>query len=187
MTGSPKLEQLFLLYNCKCSLYLSEEVFFKARREGLREKKKTFQKLFSAEMQNIEPYVYEKQHMKVLLLALQLYQKPLMPWRRDFIRAYMDTKKALFTMEIERQRAGIVEFISSHPGTLLQDDSIIFCSAFTIKRVFQVEICSSTLSTKIIISSKEKPIIGRKPHSSVLGWKRISVHSSKDIFSSNSK
>lgn len=79
MTGSPKLEQLFLLYNCKCSLYLSEEVFFKARREGLREKKKTFQKLFSAEMQNIEPYVYEKQYMKVLLLALQLYQKPLMP------------------------------------------------------------------------------------------------------------
>lgn len=52
-------------------------------------------------MQNIEPYVYEKQYMKVLLLALQLYQKPLMPWRRDFIRAYMDTKKALFTMEIE--------------------------------------------------------------------------------------
>lgn len=30
-------------------------------------------------MQNIEPYVYEKQYMKVLLLALQLYQKPLVP------------------------------------------------------------------------------------------------------------
>lgn len=105
-----------------------------------------------------------------IFAGITLYPKPLMPWR-NFIRAYMDTKKALFTMEIERQRAGIVEFISHCPGILLQDDSIIICSAFSIKTVLQVEIFSSTLSTKIIISSEEKPLRGRKPHPFVLGWK----------------
>ena len=54
------------------------------------------------------------------------------------MRAYTDTKDAVFTMEIERQRAGIVGFISSHPGTVTQDDSIVFCSVFTIKTSFQV-------------------------------------------------
>lgn len=48
--------------------------------------------------------------------------------------AYADTKEAVFTMEIERQRAGILGFISSHPGTLLQDNSIIFSCVSTIKK-----------------------------------------------------
>lgn len=50
------------------------------------------------------------------------------------MRAYADTKEAVFTMEIERQRAGILGFISSHPGTLLQDNSIIFSCVSTIKK-----------------------------------------------------
>lgn len=50
------------------------------------------------------------------------------------MRAYADTKEAVFTMEIERQRARILGFISSHPGTLLQDNSIIFSCVSTIKK-----------------------------------------------------
>jgi len=52
------------------------------------------------------------------LLALQLYHKPLTTRRSDFMTVYMDTKEDVFTMETERQRAGIVRFISSHRGTL---------------------------------------------------------------------
>lgn len=50
------------------------------------------------------------------------------------MRAYTDTKEAVFTMEIERQRAGILGFISTHPGSLLRDNSIVFSCVFTIKK-----------------------------------------------------
>lgn len=55
------------------------------------------------------------------------------------MRAYMDKKEALFTMGIERQRTGIARFISSHPGTPKQEDSVMFSGAFTIKISLQVK------------------------------------------------
>lgn len=59
MTGSPKLERLFLLYNCKCSLYLSEEIIFQGEERGSKRRKQDISKtLFSRKAEYITLHLW---------------------------------------------------------------------------------------------------------------------------------
>lgn len=136
MTGSPKLERLFLLYNCKC--FLSEEIIFQGYERQSKSRKQDISKtLFSRKVEYITPHLWEPIQGAITgCITIVPLASDVMKER--FHEGLHGTKEAVFTVEIERQRPGIVGFISSHPGTLPQDNSTIFCSVFTIKASFQV-------------------------------------------------
>lgn len=60
MAGSPKLEWLFLLYNHKCSLYLSEDIIFQGYETVSKRRKQDISKpLFSRKAEYITLHLWE--------------------------------------------------------------------------------------------------------------------------------